>query len=158
MDKKTFIVLLCSLCLIVVAYFIGHHSYKPLNIIKTDTLEVSDTVIFRDTIEIKTGTNTVAQYDSSNKAITTKDSISGYHNMASYKIYHEAIIDSNMKVQNFWDLWIQPTILNYVKYKTVEVTKLETVYVDKPFFMDVWFYTWLVTTVTMLIITIAVAL
>ncbi len=72
------------------------------------------------------------------------DSILGTKNEVDYKIKHT--VQDSGKVLSFWEVKLEPKLKTIIQYVTKDSirTVTETQFVGKPFFLDNWFYTTIV--------------
>lgn len=101
--------------------------------VKYDTLTILKKVYITKTVQVQTKGDSIKTY---------ADSIVGDTADVKYNIFH-SILDSNKTIRSFWKVDIEPHIQSIVKTITRDSieTKVNNVYLPKPFLMDSFFWT-----------------
>jgi len=129
-------------------FFLGRGSVKA----PTGKVEIRETVKY-DTVQTikKLYINRYIESQSKGDSIKSySDSIVGDTNQVKFDIFH-SVQDSQKTIRSWWKVNIEPHISTIIKTITRDSiqTKINNVYLTKPFLMDSWFYvsliSWLVT-------------
>ena len=135
----------------VAVFFIGRSTVKP----QAATVEVKEVVKYDTATVIRKVFVNKTQYIAKDSTRIYTDSIVGKQNEVDYKIKH-TIKDSNKVVlPSIWEVAIKPHLTTITKVITRDSiqTKVNNVYLPKPFLMDTYFYTTVVS-VGLLILTL----
>jgi len=129
-------------------FILGRNSVKPSEpkieireTVKYDTLTAIRKVYINRYIESQSKGDSIKSYS---------DSIVGDTNQVKFDITH-SVTDSQKVIRSWWKVNIEPHISTIIKTITRDSiqTKINNVYLTKPFFMDSWFYvsliSWVVT-------------
>lgn len=135
----------------VAIFFVGRSTVKP----PAATVEVKEVVKYDTATVIRKVFVNKTQYIAKDSTRIYADSIVGKQNEVDYKIKH-TIKDSNKVVlPSIWEVAIKPHLTTITKVITRDSiqTKVNNVYLPKPFLMDTYFYTTVVS-VGLLILTL----
>ncbi len=146
--------LLWAIIIVVVAltyvgvFFLGRNSVKPpvgsvveRETIKYDTVQTIKRIYVNRFVETKTKGDSIKTYE---------DRIMGDTLETKYDIFH-SVSDSQKTIRSWWKVNIEPRFRTVIKTITRDSiqTKINNIYLTKPFLMDSWFYisliSWIVT-------------
>ena len=147
--------LLWAIIIVVVAltyvgiFFLGRGSVKPVQgsievkeVIKYDTVQTIRKIFINRYVQVETKRDSIKSYS---------DSISGDTLETKYDILH-TVLDSFKTIHSLWKVHIEPRFRTITKTVTKDSiqTKINNVYLTKPFFLDTYFWS----TVTLFVITV----
>lgn len=137
------------ICVIVASYvatfFIGRSMVKP----PRPKVEVKEMVKYDTTMVIKkVFVNKIQYVPRPDSTRVYADSIVGKQNEVDFKIKHTITDSAKTILPSVWEVAIEPhltTITKIITKDSIE-TKINNVYLSKPFFMDTYFYTTIIAT------------
>jgi len=150
--NKNILMVVIAIVLVIATYVgvfvLGRNSIKaPVGkievkeVIRYDTVQTIKRIYINRLVEAKTKGDSIKTYE---------DRIVGDTLETKYDIFH-SVSDSQKTIRSWWKVNIEPHISTIIKTITRDSiqTKINNVYLTKPFLMDSWFYvsliSWLVT-------------
>ncbi len=128
----------------VAIFFVGRSTVKP----PTATVEVKEVVKYDTATVIRKVFVNKIQYIARESTRIYSDSIVGKQNEVDFKIKHTVKDSNKVVLPSIWEVTIEPHLTTITKIITRDSiqTKVNNVYLTKPFLMDSWFYTSVVAT------------
>ena len=141
--NKNILMVVIAIVLVIATYVgvfvLGRNSVKPpvgsvveRETIKYDTVQTIKRIYINRLVEAKTKGDSIKTYE---------DRIVGDTLETKYDIFH-SVSDSQKTIRSWWKINIEPRFRTVTKTITRDSiqTKINNVYLMKPFLMDSWFY------------------